>query len=59
MSCETCSFRAKYDNNPKSFLGRFWRWHTHFCPGWKNYFKELPEDKKIELSNRYNLQTKY
>jgi len=24
-NCEDCGFRAKYDNNPKSLLGRLWR----------------------------------
>ena len=37
--CATCSFRAKYDEKPKSFLGRVWRWHANFCPGWKAYMK--------------------
>jgi len=54
-SCENCKFRAKYDNNPKSFLGQIWHWHIGFCPKWKKYFKGLPEDKKQELSHRYNL----
>ncbi len=58
MSCENCGLRAKYDNNPKSFLGRLWRWHIKFCPGWKSYFKDLPEEKKLELSNQYNLKNK-
>ena len=58
MSCEECTLRAKYDKNPKSFLGRLWRWHIGFCPGWKKYFKDLPEDKKLELSNQYNLKYK-
>ena len=58
MSCEECTFRAKYDKNPKSFLGRLWLWHIGFCPGWKKYFKDLPEDKKLELSNQYNLKYK-
>lgn len=26
--CENCKFRAHYDKDPKSFLGRFWRWHN-------------------------------
>ena len=56
MSCEACGLRAKYDNNPKSFLGRLWRWHTGFCPGWKKYFQALPEDKKEELRKQYGLK---
>jgi hypothetical protein len=55
-SCQKCRLRAKYDKNPKSLLGRVWRWHIGFCPGWKKYFKNLPEDKKLELSNRYDLK---
>ena len=56
MLCEECPFRAKYDKNPKSFLGRLWRWHIKFCPGWKGHIKALPEDKKQELSERYNIK---
>ena len=33
--CENCKFRAHYDKNPKSVLGRIWRWHINFCPGFK------------------------
>ncbi len=55
-NCENCKFRAKYDNNPKSLLGRFWRWHIGFCPGWKSYYADLPEEKKQELKERYNLK---
>ena len=46
--CATCSFRAKYDEKPKSFLGRVWRWHANFCPGWKAYMKTLPDDEKSD-----------
>ena len=24
--CENCKLRAAYDKNPKSLVGRFWRW---------------------------------
>ena len=51
--CESCSFRAKYDNNPKSFLGRVWRWHANFCPGWKTYMKSLPDDEKKVILQKY------
>ena len=50
-NCEKCKFRAHYDKGgtrevynivggyqPNSFLGKFWRWHINFCPGWKGYF---------------------
>lgn len=55
-NCENCKLRAKYDNKPKSLLGRFWRWHIGFCPGWKNYIQSLDSDKRIELKKQYNLK---
>lgn len=54
-SCENCTLRAKYDKNPRSLLGRFWRWHIRFCPGWKKYFRSLPEEKQESLIQHYNL----
>ena len=54
-NCENCGFRAKYDNNPKSLLGRLWRWHATWCPGWKAYIKSLPDDERIKLADRYNM----
>jgi len=55
-NCANCAFRAKYDNNPKSFLGRIWRWHTNWCPGWKSYMTSLPDLERIELAKKYNLR---
>ena len=54
--CENCKFRAKYDENPKSLLGRFWRWHIGFCPGWKNYFTHQDEDTKAALREKYHFE---
>lgn len=54
--CETCNFRKKYDDNPKSILGRIWRWHIGFCPGWKKYMKESTPEKRAELIEKYNLK---
>ena len=53
--CANCSMRAKYDQKPKSFLGRFWRWHINFCPGWKKYFSSLDDEEKQTLTAKYNL----
>jgi hypothetical protein len=53
--CGQCSLRARYDRNPKSFLGRFWRWHTKWCPGWKAYLKSLPENKQAEIREKYRM----
>ena len=54
--CETCRFKARYDNNPKSLAGRFWRWHINFCPGWWAYFTHQDEDTKAALRAKYNFQ---
>lgn len=54
--CETCGFRAKYDTKPESFLGRLWRWHAGWCPGWKKYMDALPAEKRTELAQRYNMK---
>lgn len=48
-SCTSCAFRGRYEKNPKSFLGRLWRWHTGFCPGWKMYVKSLTEEERTAL----------
>jgi hypothetical protein len=56
IKCETCSFRAKYDHNPKSILGRIWKWHAGWCPGWKAYMASLPEEDRIRLAEKYDLK---
>ncbi len=53
--CENCPIRTKYDQSPRSFIGRFWRWHINFCPGWKKYFTSLDENTKNQLRTRYSL----
>lgn len=55
-NCDNCAFRAKYDTNPKSFLGRLWRWHANWCPGWKSYMKSLPEDTRIDIAKQYDMK---
>ena len=56
--CENCKLRAKYDQKPTSLVGRFWRWHINFFPGWKAYFTSLPVEKQQELRDKYQF-TKY
>ena len=51
--CATCTLRGKYDEKPKSLLGRFWRWHANFCPGWKAYVKSLPGEERQALVEKY------
>jgi hypothetical protein len=55
-SCEKCGFRAKYDHRPKSLLGRLWRWHTGWCPGWRQYMASLPEDTRTDIAKRYGMK---
>lgn len=55
-NCAHCPLRAKYDAAPKSLIGRFWRWHINFCPGWKAYFTSLPEEEKATLRQTYNFK---
>ena len=43
--CETCPFRKRAEERPNSLMGRFWRWHTKWCPGWKAYQKWLAEQE--------------
>ncbi|MCP3952461.1 MAG: hypothetical protein GY697_09645 [Desulfobacterales bacterium] len=54
--CEKCAFRGKYDRNPKSVLGRIWRWHTGWCPGWKAYMQSLDADKRMALAQKYQMK---
>ncbi len=56
MGCANCVLRAKYDRNPGSILGRLWRWHVNWCPGWKAYLRSLPEGERQELRERYGLR---
>jgi hypothetical protein len=55
--CSSCGWRARHDTDPKSFLGRLWRWHIGFCPGWKAYIKNLPEAEKAAITAKYNLKS--
>jgi hypothetical protein len=47
FGCETCSMRKKAEEKPKSFMARLWRWHTRWCPGWKEYQAHLAEQAKL------------
>ncbi len=33
--------RKHAERKPRSLMGRLWRWHTKFCPGWKGYQKQI------------------
>ena len=55
-NCEDCGFRTKYENNPNSLLGRLWRWHAGWCPGFKRYLSSLPLERRQKLIKRYKLK---
>jgi len=48
--------RGKYDQNPKSLIGRIWRWHINWCPGWKEHMNGLDEDERRAVAENYNLE---
>jgi len=52
-NCGKCRFRAIYEKNPKSFLGRIWKWHIGWCPGWKSYLKSLSIEEREQLKKHY------
>jgi hypothetical protein len=54
--CENCGFRARFDKNPRSLLGRLWRWHAGWCPGFKKYLDNLPIERRTEIARRYGLK---
>jgi hypothetical protein len=56
--CGNCCFRAKYDQNPRSLLGRLWRWHISFCPGWKLYMRSLSPEEQTLVRKQYSLPEK-
>ena len=54
--CDHCPFRARYDRNPQSLLGRVWRWHINWCPGWKKYMNSVSAEEKKNLIAQYHLK---
>ena len=54
-NCSRCAWKAKYDTQPRSLLGRIWRWHIGFCPGWKAYLAAQSEDERLKLMTQYSL----
>ena len=51
--CEKCWFRASYDKNPRSIVGRLWKWHIGWCPGWKSYMQSLSDEEREKVLERY------
>ncbi len=55
-NCEHCKLRGRYDRKPRSLLGRLWRWHTGWCPGFRKYITSLPAEERQGLAERYVLK---
>ena len=55
-NCENCKLRARYDKNPRSIIGRLWRWHINWCPGWNRYITSLPDEDRNRISQTYNMK---
>jgi hypothetical protein len=51
--CANCPWRAKFDARPTSFLGRLWRFHANFCPGWRKVMTSLPDQEKRAYIEKY------
>ncbi len=56
IHCSECAWRARYDRKPDSFIGRLWRWHINFCPGWRKYIRSLPEAERTAVALKYNFK---
>ena len=52
--CSNCKMRSRYDKKPNSIMGRIWKWHIGWCPGWKFYLKSLPENEKNAIIKKYS-----
>ena len=48
FGCESCPIREKAEANPKSFMAKLWRWHTTWCPGWKEYQAYILEISTVQ-----------
>ncbi|MEH0019316.1 MAG: hypothetical protein V6Z89_06670 [Desulfobacter sp.] len=55
-NCSTCGFRARFDRQPTSLLGRMWRWHANWCPGWSRYMKSLAGEERQRLARHYKME---
>ncbi len=50
--CAKCRIHRYYERKPKSLLGRVWKWHTGWCPGWKKHLKSLSDEDRAALVKR-------
>jgi len=60
MACENCPMRRRFEQRPKSLIGRIWFWHTRWCPGWKRWVASLdPAEREALLSRIRALRDKF
>ncbi len=57
--CDSCAWRAKFDTKPQSIIGRIWRWHVTWCPGWKKYMNSLSAENRASIAAQYNMQDRF
>lgn len=57
-NCSACKFKKRYDQKPRSLLGRLWRWHINWCPGWRQYMASLEPPDREALIETYGLREK-
>ena len=50
--CANCMMKSRYEQKPRSILGRLWRWHTKWCPGWKSYMRSLSDEERREVQRK-------
>lgn len=55
IPCSSCKMKNRYETNPRSLLGRLWRWHTGWCPGWRKYLKCLPDEERQALQQHLDM----
>ncbi len=55
-NCSVCKFRKTYDNRPDSLVGKLWRWHINWCPGFNRYLKSLPMEERQKVAENYNIK---
>ena len=55
-NCKKCRFRAAHDRNPRSVIGRLWRWHINWCPGWMRFMTSLSDEEKQHFTKKYQLR---
>jgi hypothetical protein len=48
-NCVECPMRLRAEKKPKSIMARIWRWHTGWCPGYRNFQRWLAEHPEFVM----------